>query len=59
MEAFFPNITMEHLIKFYGTASSKKQKEFWNKLVISNVRHPFLVALGYGSHAITSEARSA
>ena len=37
LEENFPNVRMEHLIKFYGTAKSKLQKEFWNKLVISNV----------------------
>ena len=47
LERFYPNVTLEHLIKFYGTASSKLQKEFWNKLVISNVSVFHSLLVGY------------
>ena len=34
---FVKNISDELLRKFYGQAKSKRTREFWNKLVISNV----------------------
>ena len=37
LRKYYPQITDELLRKFYGQAKSKRTRELWNKLVISNV----------------------
>ena len=39
LKAHYPDLDEDVLKKLYGQAKSKRTKEFWNKLVISNVRN--------------------
>ena len=41
LNELYPDLTDKDVWKLYGQATSKRTREFWNKLVISNVRTVF------------------
>ena len=45
LKKYYPEIDESMLRKLYGQAKSKRTKEFWNKLVISNVSYDSYIVL--------------
>ena len=47
LNKLYPDLTDKDVWKLYGQATSKRTREFWNKLVISNVRTEYLILTLY------------